>query len=85
LIDLPFLGFTVIVTVQVPGFKAFTFEPLTLQIFLNDLLIFIFTFAFAGSTFAIDASMHAEDALLPFETTQGFGLQSATHVAPNEL
>jgi hypothetical protein len=73
------------VTVQVPAFKARTLVLLTLQVFLKDLFIFIVTFAFAGSTFAIDASMHAEDALLPFGTTQGFGLQSAAEVAPTEL
>ena len=70
---------------QVPCFKALTFEPLTLQVFLNDLFIVMDTFALAGSVLATDASMHADVALFPLATTQGFGLQSAVEVAPSPL
>ena len=85
LIDLPFFGLTVRVTVQVPRFKALTFEPSTLQVLLKLLFILIVTFALAGSVFAMDASMHVEVALLLFFTTQGFGLQSAREVARTGL
>ena len=70
---------------QVPCFKALTFEPLTLQVFLKDLFIVMDTFALAGSVLATDASMHADVALFPLATTQGLGLQSAVEVAPSEL
>jgi hypothetical protein len=71
--------------VQVPCFKALTFEPLTLQVFLKDLFIDMDTFALAGSVLATDASMHADVALFPLATTQGLGLQSALEVAPSPL
>ena len=82
---LPFFGFTDSVTVQVPALRAFTFEPLTLQVFLNDLLILMETLAFAGSVLATDANIQADVADFPFATTQGLGLQSETEVAPSPL
>ena len=70
---------------QVPCFRALTFEPLTLQVFRKDLFILIVTFDFAGATWATDASMHADVALFPLATTHGLGLQSAIEVAPSPL
>jgi hypothetical protein len=79
---LHYLGLTVRVTLHFPFFNALTFEPLTLQILLKDLLILIVTLDLAGSFFATEANMQVDVALFPLETTQGFGLQPAREVAP---